>query len=104
MLRKIEVLTSISYGLASPELRRIFLFLFVFLYFLFFAGCFGVAEGRGRVLWHPSPRPPFVGRVRAKTPAFTGVFCSADDLFFFFFFIQYVTLLDNHFHHIHIIS
>ena len=88
-----EVLTSISYGLASPEFCRIFLFLFVFLYFLFFAGRFGVAEDRGRVLWHPSLRPPFVGHVRAKTPAFAEVFGFVDDPFFilFIFFILSVT-------------
>ena len=57
-----DVLTSILYGLASPEFRWIFLFLFIFLYFV---GRFGVAEGRGRLLWHPSLLPPFVGRVRA---------------------------------------
>ena len=66
LLRKMEVLTSISYGLASLEFRRFFLFLFVFLYFLFFAGRLGVAEGQGRVLWHPSLRLPFVGRVRVS--------------------------------------
>ena len=79
-----EVLTSTSYGSASLEFRRAFLFLLIFSLFSFFAGRFGVAEGRGRVLWHPSLRSPFVGRVRVKTPAFVGVYGSADDPHFFF--------------------
>ena len=83
-----EVLTSILYGSASPEFHRGFLFLLVFSLFSFFASRFGVAEGRGQVLWHPSLQPPFVGRVRAKTLAFAGVFGSADDFFFFFDSLQ----------------
>ena len=87
------VLTSISYGSASPEFRRAFLFLLVFSLFLFFAGRFGVAEGGGQVLWHPNLQPPFVGRVRAKTLAFAGVFGFADDPFYFlFFWFHYINL------------
>ena len=81
------VWTSISYGSASPEFHRGFLFLLIFFTVSFFVGRFGVAEGRGRVLWHPSLRPPFVGRVRAKSLA-------ADDPHFFFFFcflFHYIT-------------
>ena len=83
-----KVLTSISYGSVSLKFRRGFLFLLIFSLFLFFIGRFGVAEGRGRVRWHPSLRPPFVGCVRAKTLVFAGVFGSTDEpLFFFFFFV-----------------
>ena len=64
-------------------------FPFSFHCFRFFVGSPRVAVGWGRDMWHPSPRPPFVGRVRAKTPVFAGVFGSADDPhpFFIFFLV-----------------
>ena len=90
-----RVLTSIR----MVRLRRSsvgFLFLLVFHYFCYFAGSFRVAEGWGRDLWHPSPRPPFVGHVRAKTLAFAGVFGSADDPHHFFLVpLHYLPLKRN---------
>ena len=81
-----------------------FLFLLRFLLcFCFFAGSFRVAEGRGRDFWHPSPRPPFVGRVRAKTLAFAGVFGSTDDpyiyiyIYIFWFRYKYFLLFVDHY-------
>ena len=76
-----------SYGSASPEFRRFSVLSPFSSPFSFLCRFFQGAEGRGRNLWHPSPRPLFVGRVRVKTPMFSGVFGFTDDLHIYIFII-----------------